>query len=68
MTMPSYRFPRRISRWINFSQSSTIQRMGRPSSPESLALSRAQETIPLEASTWTTSAPALEQAKVAPPV
>lgn len=68
MMMASYWFPRRISRSANFIQSSTIQRMGASERPEAAAFSLAQLTIPLEASTWVTLAPAEAAAKVAPPV
>ena len=59
-----YKRQRRISLATNFSQSSTIQRTGLSESPESAAFSLAQATIPLEASTWQTEAPAFAQAKV----
>ena len=68
MMRASYRRPRRISRSTNLAQSSTIQRTGACSRPESLAFSRAQDTMPLAASTWHTFAPAAAQATVAPPV
>ena len=42
--------------------------MGLSDSPEATAFSRPQATIPLEASTWVTCAPAAAQARVAPPV
>ena len=41
---------------------------GRSASPEDWAFSLAQATMPLEASTWVTLAPALAAARVAPPV
>ena len=63
-----YRLPRRISRATNFMQSSTIQRQGRSARPLAAAFSRAQATMPLEASTCVTEAPAARQASVAPPV
>ena len=68
MMTASYRRPRRISRSTNLAQSSTIQRMGAFSRPELLAVSRAQLTIPLAASTWHTEAPAAAQATEAAPV
>ena len=49
-------------------QSSTIQRIGASDRPEEWAFSFAQVTIPLEASTWVTLAPASAAASVAPPV
>ena len=58
MIIASYLLPRRISRSTNFWQSSTIQRIGASPSPEERAFSLAQFTIPLEASTCVTSAPA----------
>ena len=66
--MASYFLPRRISRATNFSQSSTIQRMGFSVSPDSAAFSLAHCTMPLDASTWHTEAPAEAHASVAPPV
>ncbi len=42
--------------------------MGLSPKPDSAAFSLAQATIPLEASTWQTEAPASAQARVAPPV
>ena len=60
--------PRRISRWTNLTQSSTIQRIGLSISPEDVAFSFAHATMPLEASTWVTCAPAAAAARVAPPV
>ncbi len=68
MMTASYVRPRRISRSTNLAQSSTIQRMGLPSSPEERALSFAHWTMPLAASTWHTAAPAAAQEMVAPPV
>ena len=68
MIMPSYLFPLRISRITNLVQSSTIQRTGRSASPELCAFSRAHVTMPLEASTCVTDAPADRAAQVAPPV
>ena len=49
-------------------QSSTSQRIGASPSPEDAAFSFAQPTMPLEASTWVTCAPAAAAASVAPPV
>ena len=66
--IPSYLLPRRISRSTNFTQSSTSQRMGASPRPEEAAFSLAQPTMPLEASTWVTWAPAAAAARVAPPV
>ena len=68
MIMASYRLPRRISRSTNLAQSSTIQRTGASSRWEARALSFAQATMPLAASTWQTLAPAAAQATVAAPV
>ena len=68
MMTASYRRPRRISRSTNFTQSSTIQRMGASASPEDWAFSLAQATMPLAASTWHTAAPAAAQATEAAPV
>ncbi len=68
MMIPSYLFPRRISRSTNLTQSSTSQRMGALPSPEAAAFSLAQPTMPFEASTWVTAAPAAAAARVAPPV
>ena len=61
-------------RWLvddcatNLAQSSTSQRMGRSARPLATALSLPHATMPLEASTWQTVAPAAAQASVAPPV
>ncbi len=68
MIIASYLLPRRISRSTNLKQSSTIQRIGALDNPETAAFSFAHATIPLEASTCVTEAPALAAAKVAPPV
>ena len=66
--MPSYLLPRRISRSTNLVQSSTSQRIGASPRWEEAAFSFAQPTMPLEASTCVTAAPALAAASVAPPV
>lgn len=68
MMMASYLFPRRISRSTNLTQSSTSHRTGAFSRPEERAFSFAHATMPLEASTWVTCAPAAAAASVAPPV
>ena len=68
MMTASYRRPRRISRSTNLAQSSTIQRIGALSRPESLAFSFPHATMPLAASTWHTAAPAAAQATEAAPV
>ena len=68
MMIASYLRPRRISRCTNFLQSSTIQRIGRSARPLEAAFSRAHCTMPLDASTWQTDAPAFAAASVAPPV
>ena len=68
MIIASYLFPRRISLSTNFTQSSTIHLIGASASPEDTAFSFAHVTMPFEASTWVTAAPALAAAQVAPPV
>ena len=52
----------------NLTQSSTIQRIGASPRPDERAFSFAQFTMPLEASTCVTAAPAFAAASVAPPV
>ena len=68
MMIASYVLPRRISRSTNLTQSSTSQRIGASFKPEETAFSFAQFTIPFEASTCVTCAPAAAAASVAPPV
>ena len=68
MMIASYLLPRLISLSTNFTQSSTIHLIGASASPDDAAFSFAQVTIPLDASTWVTAAPALAAAHVAPPV
>ena len=68
MIIPSYLLFLLISRKTNFSQSSTIQRIGEFSKFDIFAFSLAQETILFDASTWQTFAPAFAEASVAPPV
>lgn len=64
----SYLLPRLISLSTNLTQSSTSHLIGASFSPELIAFSFAQVTIPLEASTCVTAAPAFAAARVAPPV
>lgn len=66
MMIASYLLPRLISLSTNFTQSSTIHLIGASASPDDAAFSFAQVTIPLDASTWVTAAPALAAAHVAP--
>ena len=68
MIIASYLLPRRISLSTNFTQSSTIHLIGASARPDDAAFSFAQVTIPLEASTCVTVAPAFAAAHVAPPV
>src|SRR3712207_3052234 len=64
----SYLFPRLTSLSTNLNTSSTINLTFLSLNPDNSKFSLAQFTIPFAASTWHTSAPALAQATLAPPV
>ena len=68
MIIPSYLLPRLISLSTNLTQSSTSQRTGASESPDAAAFSFAHVTMPFDASTRVTLAPADAAASVAPPV
>src|SRR5690606_31826016 len=68
MITASYFLPLLISRATNFTTSSTMNLTSLSARPDRARFSFALVTIPLEASTWQTSAPACAAATVAPPV
>src|SRR5574344_845713 len=66
--MASYLFPLRISRFTNFTTSSTKYLTGLSCNPDDATFSFAHSTIPFELSIWQTDAPADKHATVAAPV